>query len=274
MEAITYMCAGLVDRHVEDIVLETAICKLFCSERSWQVIDDALQIWGGEGYMRQHGLERMLRDARINRIVEGATEVMTAFVALMGMKGVGEALEGVMRSAKHPVGNFGRLASFARTQWDDLIVGHDLNGLHPKLRNEGEILSKLTKQLARSVVRVLGAHRERILDMELIHERIATAAIDLYAMAAVISKLQMMLTAAGSNGSANGNSNGNGNGNGNGHAHPLDATARDLLVGRSFCHHAARRVRQQLRQLSTGAASDKQTLATADAVLGLKPDRE
>jgi alkylation response protein AidB-like acyl-CoA dehydrogenase len=261
------MCAGLVDRHVEDIVLETAICKLFCSENSWQVIDDALQIWGGEGYMRQHGLERMLRDARINRIVEGATEVMTAFVALMGMKGVGEALEGVMRSAKHPVGNFGRLASFARTQWDDLVVGHDLDGLHPKLRNEGEMLSRLTKQLARSVVRVLGKHRERILDMELIHERIATAAIDLYAMAAVISKMQTLLVGAGSNGT-------NGNGNGNGHGHALDATERDLLIGRSFCHQAARRVRRQLRQLSSAAASDKQTLATADAVLGLSADRE
>src|SRR5687768_5571739 len=57
MDAMTYLCAGLVDKHSDDTSLETAICQLFCSEGSWQVIDDALQIWGGEGYMRSNGLE-------------------------------------------------------------------------------------------------------------------------------------------------------------------------------------------------------------------------
>ena len=47
MDAITYLAAGLVDRHVEDLMLETAICKLFCSEAAWKVIDDAVQLWGG-----------------------------------------------------------------------------------------------------------------------------------------------------------------------------------------------------------------------------------
>ena len=125
-------------------MLETATCKLFCSEGAWQVIDDALQVWGGEGYMRENGLERMLRDARINRIVEGASEVMTAFISLIGMKGVGEVLEGVLRSAKHPFGNFGRLAEFARTQWKDVVVGHALDGLHPQLAAEGHTLAHLT----------------------------------------------------------------------------------------------------------------------------------
>src|SRR5204863_6267769 len=85
MDALTYMAAGLVDRHLKghganDIMLETALAKLFCSEGLWQIADDAMQIWGGEGYMRDNGIERAWRDARINRIVEGATEVMTAFV--------------------------------------------------------------------------------------------------------------------------------------------------------------------------------------------------
>src|SRR4029079_1944252 len=130
MDAMTYLCAGLVDRHAPDIALETAIAKLFCSEGSWQVIDDAVQIWGGEGYMRETGLERMLRDARINRIVEGTTEVMTAFVALMGMKGVGEEFEQVLRAGKHPIDNFGRLAQFARSQWSDIVIGPRIDDIH------------------------------------------------------------------------------------------------------------------------------------------------
>jgi len=65
---------------------------------------------------------------------------MTAFIALAGMKGVGETLEGVMRSAKHPVGNFGRLTHFARSQVEDLVIGHKLEGLHPQLAREGRTL--------------------------------------------------------------------------------------------------------------------------------------
>ncbi|HTW95142.1 MAG TPA: acyl-CoA dehydrogenase family protein, partial [Tepidisphaeraceae bacterium] len=132
MDALTYLCAGRVDQHAGDLMLETAICKLFCSEGSWQVIDDAMQIWAGEGYMRENHLERMLRDARINRIVEGTTEVMTAFVALVGMKGVGEDFERVLKMARHPVGNFGRLAQFAHGQWTDMVIGPHIANLHPR----------------------------------------------------------------------------------------------------------------------------------------------
>src|SRR3954469_1017594 len=183
MDALTYLCAGLVDRHAEDMMLETAISKLFCAEGLWQIADDCLQIWGGEGYMRDHGIERMMRDARINRIVEGATEVMTAFVALAGMKGVGEELEQVMRAFKHPVGNFGRLGRFARDQWRDVLVGAHVPELHAELQQEAETLARLTRRLARDVIRVLGKYREDILDMQLIHGRIAWSAVNLYAIA-------------------------------------------------------------------------------------------
>jgi len=186
-----------------------------------------------------------------------------AFVALMGMKGVGEELEGVMKSAKHPVGNFGRLSEFAGRQLRDIVIGNDLDGLHPKLAAEGQVLARLTKRLARGVIRMLGKHREKILDMELVHERLAGAAIELYAMAAVISKLQSMLEHVSSNG------NGNGSGNGNGHAH--GDFARDLTIGRSFCAHAAERIDQRLRALSSN--EDKALLRTADAVLALPPSQ-
>jgi hypothetical protein len=210
----------------------------------------------------------MLRDARINRIVEGATEVMTAFVSLVGMKGVGEGLESVMKSAKHPVNNFGRLAQFARTQWSDVVIGHELEGLHDKLRQEGKALGELTRSLARAIIRLLGTHREKILDQELIHERIAWSAIELYAMAAVISRLQAKLDRVNGNGHANGNGNGNGHGNGNGNGNGNGHVDRDLVVGRAFCQHAAERIRRRLSDLFDN--EDASILRTADAVLGAK----
>jgi acyl-CoA dehydrogenase family protein 9 len=249
MDAMTYLCAGLVDRHAEDLMLETAIAKLFCSEALWRITDDAVQIWGGEGYMREHGLERMLRDARINRIVEGTTEVMTAFIALVGMKGVGEEFEMVLRAAKHPVGNFGRLAHFARNQWDDILIGHDFAALHPDLADEGQTLGKLTTSFARSVSKLLRTYRERILDMQLLQERVAWCAADLYASAAVISKLQSMLASHSPNG--------------NGHDANL---RRDVMTGKRFCHHAAERVRERLRGLFVN--SDAEVMEVADAHLG------
>ncbi|MDB5319212.1 MAG: acyl-CoA dehydrogenase domain protein [Phycisphaerales bacterium] len=248
MDALTYLAAGLVDRHSEDMMLETAIAKLFCSEGLWQIADDAVQIWGGEGYMREHGLERALRDARINRIVEGTTEVMTAFIALVGMKGVGEEFEQILRAGKHPIGNFGRLARFAREQWRDIVIGADISGLHEQLEVEGHTLARLTNQLAREVSRLLRTYKQDILDMQLLQQRVAWSAVDLYAMAAVISKLESMLSTA--------------NGNGNGH-HDLQ---RDLLIGKGFCRRAANRITQRLNSLFVN--QDAATISEADALLG------
>jgi alkylation response protein AidB-like acyl-CoA dehydrogenase len=247
MDALTYLCAGLVDRKEPDLALETAIAKLYCSEGAWQVIDDAVQIWGGEGYMREQGLERMLRDARINRIVEGTTEVMTAFVALMGMKGVGEQFEQVLRAGRHPIGNFGRLATFAAGQWRDIVIGADCRGLRQEIEAEGNMLARLTHQFAQAVHRLLRTHREKILDLQLLQQRIAWSAVDLFAMAAVLSKLQAALGAESGNGQA-------------------AALRQDLLIGRRFCHHAAARISSRLHTLF--ANQDAEALAVADAVLG------
>lgn len=246
MDALTYLVTAKVDKHAGDLMLETAIAKLFCSEGLWQIADDAVQIWGGEGYMRENGLERALRDARINRIVEGATEVMTAFIALVGMKGVGEEFESVLRSIKHPVGNFGRLAQFAKSQWHDIVVGASFDGLPAELEAEGNTLAQLTNSLAREVARLLRTHREGILDMQLPQERIAWSVVELYAMSAVISKLKSMLDG------------------GNGHTD----LQKDLLIGKSFCRHAAERIQHRLDSLHNN--SDDQTLAVADAVLGFE----
>ncbi len=248
MEAMTYMAASMVDRHAGDIMLETAISKLFCSEGLWQVIDDAVQIWGGEGYMRSTGLERMLRDARINRIVEGTTEVMTAFVALIGMKGVGEELEGIVRAARQPRKNLGRLARFARSQWQDVLIGHDLADLHPELEHEAHALASLTTTFARDILRLLSRHKKGILDMQLLQQRIAWAAVDLYAMAVVLSKLQTMLESRGGNGK--------------------DSLRRDLLIGKAFCHHAAERINHNLHGLFVN--SDREILNVADELLGYR----
>src|SRR5205823_1830477 len=87
MEAMTTITASLIDRGLEDYMIETAMLKVFTTERLWECINDAFQIYGGSAYFVDLPLERMLRDARINQIGEGSNEVLTSFIALVGMGG-------------------------------------------------------------------------------------------------------------------------------------------------------------------------------------------
>ena len=63
------------------ITRESAIVKLFCSEALDRVVDKAVQIHGGYGYSKEYAVERMYRDARVNRIYEGTSEIQRLVVA-------------------------------------------------------------------------------------------------------------------------------------------------------------------------------------------------
>jgi alkylation response protein AidB-like acyl-CoA dehydrogenase len=92
MESMTHFSASLVDRDkTTDVRLEAAMCKTWASERAWEIVDDTMQIRGGRGYETAASLaargekpiavERMMRDARINLIFEGSSEIMRLFIA-------------------------------------------------------------------------------------------------------------------------------------------------------------------------------------------------
>ena len=97
LESMCYLTTGLVDRGVHDYSLESAICKVAGTEFLWYQANRALQLAGGEGYMRTEPYEKILRDIRIFPIFEGANDVLRSFVALYGMKPLGEKLIGPRR---------------------------------------------------------------------------------------------------------------------------------------------------------------------------------
>ena len=103
MEAATYQTAALIDSGEGDYMLETAMLKVFATDVLWRIINDTIQIFGGKAYFTDEPYERMMRDARINMIGEGANDVLRVFTALVGMRDVGLELKGVLDAAKSPL---------------------------------------------------------------------------------------------------------------------------------------------------------------------------
>lgn len=64
-----------------DIVELCAMAKRFVTDACYQVADQALQLHGGNGYLHEYGIEKIVRDLRVNRILEGANEIMRVVIA-------------------------------------------------------------------------------------------------------------------------------------------------------------------------------------------------
>jgi len=133
-ESMVYLTTGLVDRGDVDYSLESAICKVFASERGWEIINDGLQLMGGLGYVKGYPFERGLRDAHINLIFEGTNEILRLFIALAGMQAPGEYLKQLGRALRGPIKGFGFLADYALTRVREAVTGRHLTTVHPALK--------------------------------------------------------------------------------------------------------------------------------------------
>ena len=78
---LVWRAAAALDAGDPEATGRAAMAKVFATEACWQVVDDALQIHGGYGYLRDAGLERRLRDLRVHRILEGSSEIMRLLIA-------------------------------------------------------------------------------------------------------------------------------------------------------------------------------------------------
>jgi butyryl-CoA dehydrogenase len=84
--ALVYAAARYVDSGAKDASKVSAMCKLFASDMCMRVTTDAVQIFGGYGYMREYPVEKMMRDAKITQIYEGTNQIQRNVIALQLIK--------------------------------------------------------------------------------------------------------------------------------------------------------------------------------------------
>jgi acyl-CoA dehydrogenase family member 9 len=249
MEATVAECASFIDRGFEDFMLETAMLKVWSSDALWTIVNDTLQIYGGQGYFTTEPIERWMRDARINQIGEGANDVLRAFIALVGMRAVGEQFKGVLNSFQHlkdqPLKELGNLWRFGSSQVWNLVSVPDVPVRSASLQAAARRLGRRVRDFGTAVQKVLVQYREGVLERQYVQERIADAACELYAASCTLSRMDHLLTY------------------GNGHAGDVE---RDLSAGRYYLRLSSRRVRQCLAALADN--DDDLTTETADAWLG------
>ena len=208
MESMTMLTSALVDAHRGDIRIEAGMCKMWCSEAGWEIVNDTLQVRGGRGYEtgrslrargeKDHPVERMLRDARINTVFEGSSEILRLFLAREALdphlKIAGDAL-----NARLPAGR--RAAGFARaglfyagwypaTLWP--FAGAPA-GLHPRLAARASAVGRGARTLARRLFHAMVRLGPRIEREQVLLGRFVDAGTELFAQAASVSRAQWLL---------------------------------------------------------------------------------
>uniref|UniRef100_A0A673HK46 Very long-chain specific acyl-CoA dehydrogenase, mitochondrial n=1 Tax=Sinocyclocheilus rhinocerous TaxID=307959 RepID=A0A673HK46_9TELE len=168
-ESMAYMVSGNMDSGATEFQIEAAISKIFASEAAWLVTDECIQIMGGMGFMKDAGVERVLRDLRIFRIFEGTNDILRLFVALNGFQNAGNQLKSLQKALKNPFGNAGMLASEITKRAKrkaGLGTGLTLQGtVHPELNHSGELTVKAIEQFGAVIEELLLKHGKRIIDL-------------------------------------------------------------------------------------------------------------
>ena len=234
-EAAVTVVGGLIDDGYKEYQVEAAISKVYATECLWRTADEALQIAGGNGYMREYPYERIVRDCRINRIFEGTNEILRLLIALTAMNDVASQLQELSATMKdifnEPIKGFGLLSDYARKH-AALRTGirgeAKFSGLHPIIHEQAQIFEESTRFLAQATDRILRKHGKGIIGKQFASHRLAEIMIDLFVMAATLSRVQASIDAKG-----------------------VDAARLEIDILRTFTRAAKVRIKRNFRRIDS-----------------------
>ena len=229
LESTAYMTTALVDAGIPDYSLESAILKVAGTEYLWYALNRALQLNGGQGYMRTEPYEKMLRDARIFPIFEGANDVMRAFIALTGIKPLSEELKALDQlSLSNRVESLGLLAGYVGSRIKRELRPDGITMAHPELSSLADPIGDQVKQLREVSEKALREHKEGFMVKQFVQKRLADAVSDIYAQIAVLSRVTAIFEDQG-----------------------VEPSGQEKYIAETFCTRAAGRVRSNLDQVES-----------------------
>jgi acyl-CoA dehydrogenase family member 9 len=213
----------LAELGVPDYSVESAVCKVAATEFTWYQANRALQLAGGEGYMRDQPYEKILRDQRIFPIFEGANDVMREFIALSGIQPLGNELRELGDLGfSDPIHSIGVLARYVGSRVERELRPQKITKAHDELASLADDVSDHVKQLRSVSEGLLRKHRKGIVQKQFQLKRLADAVADIYAHVATTSRVSSILE-----------------------EHGVEPSGQARFIAETFCTRAASRVRAQ-----------------------------
>ena len=229
LESLCYLTCALVDQGVSDYSVESAVCKVAGTEFLWYAANRVLQLKGGAGYMRDEPYEKILRDIRIFPIFEGANDVLRSFIALAGLKPVGEKLSELGEiGLGDPVGSIGVLVDYVSGRITQEIRSSRISMAHSELSEHADAVADQVSELRGISESLLRKHRKAIIDRGYQHKRLADSIADIYGQVAVLSRVSSIFEDQG-----------------------VEPSGQERFIAETFCARAASRVRARFAQIES-----------------------
>jgi hypothetical protein len=241
MESIVKLASHMSNNKKLDLRLESAACKEWNTDQGWRIIDETLQVRGGRGYENELslerrgekpiGIERMMRDFRINRIFEGSSEIMHL---IMAREAVDKHLQvaGAIIDPKASVGKklaaLPKIASFYAWWYPTRWLGWSL---WPRYASFGRFAKHLrfvdraARKLARESFHGMMVYRAKMERKQAFLFRLVDVVNELFAMSASAARAHALVQSGD----------------------PSAASAAELAD--AFCHQSRRRVKELFRGL-------------------------
>ena len=243
LESMTYLTCGMVDRGVPDYSLESAICKVSGTEFLWYAANRALQLRGGAGYMRDEPYEKVLRDIRIFPIFEGANDVLRAFIALTGVRPLGEQLSGLGElDLADPLGSLGVVIDYVSGRIQREVRPDRITRARPEVSKQAEAVAGQVKRLRDVSEGLLREHGRGIVERQFQQKRLSDAISDIFAQVALLSRVSSILEDQGP-----------------------EVSGQELYIADTFCTRARARVQRALDQIEDN--DDERMVAIAKLAL-------
>ena len=258
MEAMTELACQMADRGGYDIRLEAAAAKLWNTERTWEIVDDTMQIRGGRGYETADSLaargedpipvEQVFRDYRINRIFEGSSEIMHLFMAREAvdkhLEVAGDLID-PEKPASAKLRAFLRAAAFYAWWYPTRWLGWSM---WPRYASFGRFAKHLrfvdraARKLARESFHGMMVYRAKMERKQAFLFRLVDVVNELFAMSASAARAHALVQSGD------------------------QSAASAVELADAFCHQSRRRVRELFRGL--WGNDDAQRYELAQRVLG------